>query len=60
VADSDPAFAAARAVVERCHNFDPNAGPAAHGAFVFSATKADTNKAWTGGQSLSQLRDEHG
>ncbi|MBZ5620625.1 MAG: terpene cyclase/mutase family protein [Acidobacteriia bacterium] len=44
-ADSDPAFAGARVVVERCQNFDPRHPLDSDGGFFFSTTEADTNKA---------------
>jgi len=53
VADSDPAFSAARIFVERCQNYDPNAAPGADGGFFFSTTEADTNKA---GQEGARFR----
>ena len=45
VPDSDPAFTAARILVERCQNFDAKNSTEADGGFFFSTTEADTNKA---------------
>lgn len=45
VDSSDPAFACARAFVERCQNFDAQRPADADGGFFFSTKEVETNKA---------------
>jgi hypothetical protein len=47
---SDAVFERARVFLERCQNFDPQAG--ADGGFFFSTTEFDTNKAGHDGKSF--------